>query len=211
MMDDALQREVAARMVKEFAERGTEVVLVGSTAIVALGLYPKTSKDVDAPAPGRLGLDAARKLASRMAQDLGLVLEERGWGTLSLVNKVGERVAWRVDLLVPESGPIPLAAARLVRRRATRTEIGLAAIAEHILVMKAVAFGDMLGKGLEEEALKYEGDVEELRQTLPTDFDIKAVRELLGAFPAARAVRATQLINEKFGTSIREPPSPDVA
>lgn len=204
MMDDLLQRDVAKLMVTEFEERKIEVVLVGSTAIVALKLFPKTSRDADALAPATLSLDDARDVMKEIGQKLQLRLEERGWGTLSLVKyDDGGKERWRMDLLVPDGGPIPIEAALLIQKHAVKTDIGRCAIPEHILVTKAVAWGDSHGKNDPQRAAEYESDIMELRNRLKTSVNWKLAHELLNAYQSARANAAAELLNEKFGASLR--------
>lgn len=202
-MDEALQRDVAARMVAIFRERGVETVLVGSTAIIALELAPVTSKDADLLAPNSLTLDAARALMARIGSELGLRLVERGWGVVSLVKESGGEEVWRADLLVPEAGPIPPPVATLIRRRAVPTDIGPAAIPEHVMAMKGVAHGDSLGKGAEDEALKYATDLVRLRDAL-AEPQWGLVSEVLHAYPLARARMGAAAIDEAFKTDLEK-------
>lgn len=205
MMDEALQRQVAARMVKLFHEHGVEVVLVGSTAVLALGLAPVTSKDADMLAPALMTLEEARVVLARIGKELGVDVVERGWGTISLVSRdERKREGWRVDLLVPQDGPIPPSAARIIRREAVSTEIGLAANSDHVIVMKAVAYGDSLGKGSATDALKYEADIRRLRDEFEETPRWTHVRELLRAYPDARARLGARLIDEVWGTRLED-------
>lgn len=210
MMSDATQREVARRMVAEFKKRNADVVLVGSTAVVALGLYPKTSKDADALGAPGLKLDEARALMQSIARDQQLEYAELGWGTLAVLKKAenGDDL-WRMDLLVPEEGPIPKKAAALIHARATKTDMGMSAIAEHVIVTKAVAYGDCLGKQDAKRARDYAQDLAELRRAL-RDVDEVRIKELLEAYPDARRGPAIELINETFGTRFRAPRDPSV-
>ena len=209
-MSDATQREVARRMVDELKKRDAEVVLVGSTAVVALALYPKTSKDADALGAPGLTLERARGLMRSIAEDLGLEYVELGWGTLAVVKKdpSGEDL-WRMDLLVPGAGPIPERAAALIHARAARTSLGRAAIAEHVVVTKAVAYGDCLGKQDARRARDYAEDLTSLRQALRS-VDEARMKELLDAYPDARRGPAIDLINETFGPRFRPPRDPSV-
>ena len=210
MMEDALQRDVAARMVKALQARGADVVLVGSTAVVALGLYPKTTKDADALAPPTLTLEEGRRVMRAVAEEMDLRFHEAGWGTLSCLklDAQGEEL-WRMDLLVPEDGPIPPFAAALVHAHARPTPVGRAAIPEHVLVMKAVAIGDCVGKGDLARAEQYESDLLELRRALRS-LDEPKVAGLLRAYPDARSGPAARAINEVFGTRFPEPFDPNL-
>ena len=116
--------------------RGVEVILVGSTAVIAQALFPKTSKDADALAPDTMDLDAARPFTADIANEFGATVAEAGWGVLSILPPPGT-ADWRMDLIVPGEGPIPSEAAHLIRTRAVETPIGWAACPEHVLVMKA--------------------------------------------------------------------------
>ena len=209
-MSDATQREVARRMVAELEKRDAEVVLIGSTAVVALALYPKTSKDADALGAPGLTLERGRALMRSLARDLGLEYVELGWGTLAVVKKdaSGDDL-WRMDLLVPGDGPIPEKAAALIHARATRTSLGKAAIAEHVIVTKAVAYGDCLGKHDAKRARDYAEDLAALRRALRS-VDEARMRELLDAYPDARRGPAIDLINETFGTRFKPPADPSV-
>lgn len=168
MMSDATQREVARRMVAELKKRNADVVLVGSTAVVALGLYPKTSKDADALGAPGLKLDEARALMKSIARDQRLEYAELGWGTFAVL-------------------PAP----------------------EHIVVTKAVAYGDCLGKQDAKRARDYAQDLAELRRALGK---IKEawIEELLRAYPDARRGPAIEIINETFGTRFRPPDDPSI-
>jgi hypothetical protein len=210
-MSDATQREVARRMVAELKKRSANVVLVGSTAVVALGLYPKSSKDADALGAPGLTLNEGRALMQDIARELNLEYAELGWGTLAVFKAHGQGEAlWRMDLLVPEEGPIPEKAAALIHARARRTDIGMSAIPEHIIVTKAVAHGDCLAKQDVERARDYEQDLVELRGALRA-IDEARVVELLDAYPDARRAPAIGLINETFGTRFQPPDDPSVA
>ncbi len=210
MMSDATQREVARRMVSELKKRSADVVLVGSTAVVALGLYPKTSKDADALGAPGLTLDGARRLMRGIARDLQLEYAELGWGTIAVIKKDREgQDLWRMDLLVPEEGPIPKRAAALIHARATKTDIGMSAIAEHIIVTKAVAYGDCLGKQDAKRARDYAQDLAELRRALRA-VDETRIKELLDTYPDARRGPAIDFINETFGTRFRAPDDPSI-
>lgn len=209
-MSDASQREVARRMVGELRRRDVDVVLVGSTAIVALGLYPKSSKDADALGAPGLTLEHGRAIMRSIAHDLQLHYEEMGWGTLAVIKKDADgNDLWRMDLLVPEDGPIPERAAALIHARARKTAIGKAAIPEHVIVTKAVAYGDCLGKHDAPRARAYAQDLVELKRAL-RGVDEARLRELLDAYPDARKVHAIQLINDTFGTRFRPPHDPSV-
>ena len=209
-MDEALQREVAARMVRELDARGAAVVLVGSTAVVALGLYPKTTKDADALGPPELTLAEGRRIMRALADDMGLRFHEAGWGTLSCL-KMDERgeESWRMDLIVPQEGPIPPRAAALIHVHARPTPLGRVALPEHVLVMKAVARGDCIGKGDALRADQYESDLLDLRRALRR-LDEEKVATLLAAYPDSRAGPAARAINEVFGTRFPEPFDPNV-
>lgn len=210
MMSDATQREVARRMVGELKKRSADVVLVGSTAVVALGLYPKTSKDADAVGAPGLTLAEARRLMHEIAHDLRLEYAELGWGTLAVIRKdENGHDLWRMDLLVPEEGPIPKKAAALIHARATKTDLGMSAIAEHVIVTKAVAYGDCLGKQDAKRARDYAQDLAELRGALRAVNEAR-IKELLEAYPDARRGPAVVLINETFGTRFRAPHDPSV-
>lgn len=210
MMSDATQREVARSMVAELKKRDADVVLVGSTAIVALGLYPKTSKDADALGAPGLTLDEARRLMKEIAHDQQLEYAELGWGTLAVIKRADDgNDLWRMDLLVPEEGPIPKKAAALIHARAVKTDLGMSAIPEHVIVTKAVAYGDCLGKQDAKRARDYAQDLAELRGAL-RDVNEARMKELVDAYPDARRGPAIELINETFGTRFRAPPDPSV-
>lgn len=180
-MNDATQRAVARRMTLEFEEHHCPVVLIGSTAVM-------------------------RTLAKSHA----LEYHELGWSALALVRR-GEdgHTQWRIDLLVPEQGMIPPAAARLIHAHAQQTEIGRAAVPEHLVVMKAVAMGDCIGKGEMGRAEDYESDLIELRRSLPS-IDESLIKNLLLAYPEARRGPAIRAINDTFGTGFTEPGDPSL-
>lgn len=209
-MSDATQREVARRMVSELKKRNADVVLIGSTAVVALGLYPKTSKDADALGAPGLTLDQGRRLMKAIAADLGLEYAELGWGTLAVLKRDDEgNDLWRMDLLVPGEGPVPTEAAALIHARATRTDLGMSAIAEHVIVTKAVAHGDCIGKNDAKRARDYAQDLADLRAALRRVDEVR-MRELLDAYPDARRGPAVDLINETFGTRFSRSDDPSV-
>lgn len=214
MLDDADQRSLAKRIHPILEQHGLSVVFVGSTAIVGLGLFPRTSKDADALAAPELPMSAARRILGEIAEENDLSTQERGWGTVSLVklDRDGEE-AWTVDLLVPEGGIIPAAAAAIIHEHAIETDIGPTAIPEHVLATKAVAYGDCLGKGDMDAAAKYESDLLQLEKTLGEDIDWHAVKELLATFPSGRRVEAARKIHEVLGQDLgfREDPDPSVA
>lgn len=207
VVDASTQREVADRAVEALDRRDVPVVLIGSTAIVAQDLYPKTSKDVDLLPPADLDLSKTRAILDDVGHDLDADVSETGWGTVSLVETTTDEDAepWKVDLVVPgpgaADGVIPPDAANRIRSRAEDTDIAPAAIPEHILAMKAVAYGDCIGKGQRGEALTYRGDVMELRERLD-DVDRDEVQALLERFPEARAGPARGVIEEVFGVEL---------
>ena len=210
MMSDATQREVARRMVAELKKRNADVVLIGSTAVVALGLYPKSSKDADALGAPGLTLDQGRVLMKAIARDLELDYVELGWGTLAVLKNDGKgETLWRMDLLVPGEGPIPRKAAALIHARAKVTDIGRAAVPEHVIVTKAVAHGDCRGKQDEARAREYAQDLVDLRRAL-RGVNEAWIKELLDAYPDARRGPAIERINETFGTRFRPPDDPSV-
>lgn len=61
MLDDADQRSLAQRMRPILSKKGIEIVFVGSTAIVGLDLFQRTSKDADALATPDLTVQEARR------------------------------------------------------------------------------------------------------------------------------------------------------
>lgn len=208
-MDDEEQRALGRRLLEELAAEGVEAVLVGSTAVVALRLFPRTSKDADALAPPSLTLDQARDVMRRVGSRHALTPTEAGENTLSLVAGDPAAPAWRMDLIVPAGGLIPERAARLIHRMAVETDVGRAAIPEHILVMKAVAYGDCVGKGRPRRALEYESDVARLRD-IDHAWREDLVRELLETFPDARRGPAARLIRRTFRWSMPEPFDPNI-
>lgn len=209
-MDEATQREIASLLVKELSREGVEAVLVGSSAVVALDLFPRSSKDADALAPAGLSLDEGRRVMRAIGERFRIEPTEVGEGTISLIQRgdAGEMV-WRMDLIVPGDGLIPTAAATLIHKNAKKTDIGRAAIAEHVLTMKAIAYGDCVGKGNNDRAADYKRDVEALR-AMPVRLDLHLAEELLKTFPDARRDAAARLINEAFGTKFRESPDPGI-
>lgn len=217
-MDVGEQRQVAALMIEALRGQGIGAVVVGSSAIVALDLFPKASKDVDllAARPLPLGMDKAREVMAAIAAAWGGHVVEAGWGTLRLVVPApgspgaGPGEAWMADLIVPGAGPIPEAAAARVATRAVATEAGPAAVVEHILVMKAVAYGDRFGQGDADGADRYEADVLELAER-GGDLDWDEVRAMLATFPVPGAAAAARLINRVFGTRLPAPDGPDAA
>lgn len=118
-------------------------------------------------------------------------------------------MTWRMDLIVPGDGLIPSAAATLIHKHAKKTAIGRAATAEHVLAMKAVAYGDCLGKGNSDRAVEYKRDVEALR-AIPARLDLRLTEGLLKAFPDARRDAAVRLVNATFGTKFPESLDPSV-
>lgn len=142
----------------------------------------------------------------RIAKRRNLKVLETGDNALSLVAE-GEET--RMDLLVPGDGLIPVAAARLIHERAVGTDVGRAAIPEHILVMKAVAHGDCVGKGRPARALEYESDVHQLRR-IDHAWDEGLVRGLLACFPDSRRGPAVRLLRRAFGFDLDEPFDPNV-
>jgi len=209
-MDEATQREIASLLVNELSREGLEAVLVGSSAVVALDLFPRSSKDADALGPAGLSLDEGRRVMRAIGERFQIAPTEVGEGTISLIqrNEQGEMV-WRMDLIVPGDGLIPSAAATLVHKHAKKTPIGKAAIPEHVLAMKAIAYGDCVGKGNADRAAEYKQDVETLRG-IPTRLDLRLTEELLKGFPDARRYAAVRLVNATFGTKFRESPDPSV-
>lgn len=209
-MDEAQQREIASRLVDELAIEGVNAVLVGSSAVVALHLFRRSSKDADALAPPELSLDEARRVMQAIASRFSLPVTETGDRTLSIIKRdEAGIILWRMDLLVSGDGLIPTRAAALIHEHAKQTDIGRAAIPEHVLVMKAIAYGDSTGKGRPERTRDYQSDVETLRN-LPQKLDMKLVEELLRAFPDARRDAAVRLINRVFGTGFRESVDPNI-
>lgn len=183
---------------------------MGSSAVVALDLFPRMSKDADALGPPTMTLDEGRRVMRAIGKGYDIEPTETGDQTVSLVMRdPGGQIAWRMDLLVPGAGLIPKGTAALIHEHAKTTEIGRAAIPEHILVMKAVAWGDSVGKGRPGRAADYEGDVARLRDVRPP-VDLRLVEELLGTFPDARRDPAVRLINQQFGTKFRQSPDPSV-
>jgi hypothetical protein len=69
--------------------------------------------------------------------------------------------------------------------------------------MKAVAWGDRLGGGAREEALKYATDLLRLLDAMPAELEWGWVRELLGAYPVARTRLAAQIINDTLKTEFQ--------
>lgn len=209
-MDENTQMDIARRFVEALRDRDVDVVLVGSTAIVARGLFHKTSKDVDALSEPGLSLDEAREILEEIAEDQSGELVETGWDTLRVQedSEPSSGEPWKADLIVPGersgTGIIPPEAANRIRSRAEETDIAPAAISEHIVVMKAVAFGDCHSKGQNSRAQEYKGDVMEFRDR-DSDLDWGEVEELLGCFPDARAGLAVELLNEIFGVGLPEP------
>lgn len=210
MMNEATQREIASLLLKELSGEGLEAVLVGSSAVVALDLFPRSSKDADALAPPGVSLDEGRRTMRAIGERFHIEPTEVGEGTISLIQRgeAGE-IVWRMDLIVPGDGLIPSAAATLIHKRAKKTVIGRAAIAEHLLAMKAIAYGDCVGKGIHDRAAEYKRDVEALR-AIPARLDLRLTEGLLSAFPDVRRDAAVRLINETFGTKFRESPDPSV-
>lgn len=210
MLDDADQRELAKRIRPLLEDEGVEVVFVGSTAIVGLGLFPRTSKDADALGPPGLTTQKARKILENIAEDQDLVVQEKGWGTVALaqVNEEGEE-DWSVDLLVPKGGIIPEEAASRIHHKAEETDIGPTAIPAHILAMKAVAYGDCMRKGERGRADDYENDLLQLDRTLPEDIDWEEVKQLLSGFPSTRARDAADKLHEIFGVDLGYDRGPD--
>lgn len=203
MLDDEAQLQLAKRMRPILAAKGVRVVFVGSTAIVALHLFARTSKDADALAHPELGVTEARRILEQIAEEEELVLQDKGWGTLALAKlDEDEETIWTVDLLVPEGGIIPEAAAVSIHAEAVETEIGPTAIAEHVLAMKAVAYGDCVRQGRRKAAQRYEADLLELKGALPGEIQWAAVDRLLRAFPTVRATDAAAKIEEVFGVDL---------
>lgn len=206
-MDEATQREIASLLVKDLSREGLEAVLVGPSAVVALDLFPRSSKDADALAPAGFPLDEGRRVMRAIGERFRILPTEMGEGTISLLQRgeAGE-ISWRMDLIVPGDGLIPNAAATLIHERAKRTDIGRAAVAEHVLAMKAIAYGDCVGKG-NDRAAEYKRDVDALR-AIPARLDLRVTEALLATFPDARRDAAVRLINETFGTKFRESRDP---
>jgi hypothetical protein len=212
MLDPATQADLARRTVDTFRRLGIEVILVGSTSALATGVLQKTSKDVDVLAPASAGKGGWDMLLAAAARAMGAALEERGWGVKSLVKRgeEGEEL-WAVDVLIPDVGPIPEQAARLVRKRAVKTDLGLAAIPEHVLAMKAVAWGDCLGQGDAGAALVYEADLTDLGEALGKGLDMDLVAELLKRFADARADQGRYILKRVLGAGLGRSHGRDVA
>lgn len=212
MLDGSEQRELAVRMRELFSEQGLPVVFVGSTAVVGLELYERSTKDADALAAYDLTIDEVRVMLKRIATDEGLDIREKGWGTVALVNldEVGD-ILWEVDVITPDEGMIPSGAARRIQEHAVETAIGPTAIAEHILAMKAIAYGDCTGKGQVGAAAKYAGDLHELRRALGNDISWQEVIDLLSEFHGARRQAAAAKIGDVFGRDLDLPSDPDPA
>lgn len=209
-MDEATQREIARKLVNGLNQQGIDPVLVGSSAVIALDLFPRASKDADALAPPSTTLDEGRRVMREIGKDYKLEPTETGDQTVSLVMRDSDGlITWRMDLLVPGAGLIPVATAALVHKHAKATPIGRAAIPEHILVMKAVAWGDSIGKGRAGRVTEYEADVLRMRDLRPS-LDMKLVQEILKTFPDARRDPAIRLINKRFGTTFSETFDPNI-
>jgi hypothetical protein len=120
-----------------FQNKDLEIAFVGSTAIVGMELFPRTSRDTDAHGAPHLTVAEARTIPNEIADGEGLVVQEKGWGTIAVANldEDGDP-RWAVDLLVSERGPIPTEAARRIHKLAQETDIGPTAIPEHILVTR---------------------------------------------------------------------------
>lgn len=210
MMDEASQREVASAVVEALAKRGIDAVLVGSTAVVALELYPKTTKDVDVVPVIQGGIDAVRQLAGEIAGELGAEVGEVGWGVVALVHRGDDgAVRWRVDLLAPDAGPFTARVVDRLAAHAVKTEVGPAACPEHVIAMKAVAWADSYGRGHARGMQRYEGDLEDIRDAVE-DPDSGLIADLLSVFQDARAGPAARIVNQLFGTDLKEPAGPDV-
>lgn len=212
MLDDAQQTQLAIRISELFKSKGMIVVFVGSTAIVGLGLFERTSKDADALAPPDARWDEAMRLIERIGDEYNLEVAHRGWGTLTLINKDPDgNTIWEVDLIIPEGGLIPPDAAMRIHERAETTPIGATAIKEHVLATKAVAYGDCMGKGLPQEASKYENDLLEFRAIMTDDFDWAEAGLLLTMYNQARRALAADIIHEIFGRHLTTHDEPDPA
>lgn len=210
-MDPDDQRALAVRVLKALRARGVEALLVGSSAVVALDLMPRASKDVDVVPFIDGGLDEARQLAAGLAEDLGGEVAEVGWGVVGVVGRSPDGdTDWRVDLLAPGAGPFPVATADLLRRHAKDTEAGPAACPEHVLVMKAVGWADSYGRGHRSGMDRYGADVVGLAEVLDA-VDWALVEDLLATFQDARAGPAARKIDEVFGTDLGGPAGPDAA
>lgn len=206
MLDDAAQRQLATRMGRIFAAKDIAVVFVGSTAVVGLRLYPRTSKDTDALAAPDVTLETARRAMREIAAEEKLTFQEKGWGTLAVVkHRPDGTIAWEVDLLVPEGEMVPPAAARRIHDLAVGTDIGRTAIPEHLLAMKAVAYGDCTGKDELAKAEKYESDLLEFRKVADEQFAWDETRRLLSHFPEARRRAAAEKIREVLGRDLGFP------
>lgn len=210
MLDDADQRELAQRMRPIFEDKDLEIVFVGSTAIVGMDLFPRTSKDTDALGAPNLTVKNAREILEEIADEEGLVVQEKGWGTIAVANldEDGDPT-WEVDLLVPERGPIPKDAARRIHEFAEETDIGPTAIPEHILATKAIAYGDCRRDREQEKALQYENDLLQLDKELGDDIDWDEVDALLSTFPTTRARDAAEKLHEIFGIDLGSSDGPD--
>lgn len=210
MLDAETQADLARKAVEAFGRLGIEVVLVGTTSVLAAGLSDKASKDVDVLGPARIPPARWETVLRSVASALGAHLEERGWGVRSLVGGVSEQT-WAVDVLIPESGPIPGPVASVVRKKARRTDLGLAAIPEHVIAMKAVAWGDCVGQGDAGAARVYEADLTDLGEALGARLDWAVVADLLERFPKARADQGRLIIRRTLGADLGRGFDPDVA
>lgn len=210
MLDAETQADLARKAVDAFGRLDVEVVLVGSTSVLAAGLVGKASKDVDVLGPPRIPPARWESILRSAASALGAKLEERGWGVRSLVGRSGNQ-AWAVDVLIPETGPIPGPVASVVRKKARRTDLGLAAIPEHVMAMKAVAWGDCVGQGDEAAARVYEADLTDLGEALGSRIEWALVADLLKRYPKARADLGRSILHRTLGAQFGGEPDPDVA
>lgn len=212
-LDETEQRRIAARFLPELEERGIDVVFVGSTAVVGLELYPRTSADADALAAPGTGTSEARQVLEAIAEDEDdLVLVEKGKGTVSLAKRDSEGAfAWEIDVIVPALDLVPPEAAERVHAQATETEIGPTAIPEHVLAMKAIAYGDRRRDGDREGMEKYESDLLGFGDVVGEDFDWDEVEALLSRFPQPRRELAAEKLFDEYGRDLGLPSDEDPA
>lgn len=204
-MDMPTQLEVGRFILGALEERGLEGILVGTNAAVARGVMTTLSKDSDIVVVGYRSAKQVRAVVRRIATDNGLEHEEQGWGVLTVRKKTkGEapRVLWAADVILPASGMIPTAAAKLIARHATETKWGKAAVEEHIIATKAVASVDRAKEGQTDLSLKYQTHLELMAGAIrrPLDWDLASA--LLACYVEARRQPAVGLINEFFGAGL---------
>ncbi|MGQ0536676.1 MAG: hypothetical protein ACT4PT_11465 [Methanobacteriota archaeon] len=201
---EAAPEDVARYLLKLLEVLGLQGVLVGTTAALAAGDIQVRSKDTDVVAVGVRRPAALRKALREHAAHEGLVHDEPGWGVVSLSRPTpgGDPdavPAWTGDVILPSSGMIPPAAARLVARDAVETDWGPAACAEHVVAMKAVAAADRAAEGQPLLVMKYEQHIELMAQRHGADLDWDRVRELLGTYSPKRREGAASLLRDAFG------------